>query len=225
MKAIILAGGSGTRLRPLVSDRPKPMAIINGRPFLSYILEYLEKFDIKEVILCVGYQKEQIINFFGDKWKNISISYSIENNPLGTGGAIKKVLNSTTDEFVFVLNGDTFFDINLNELIQEKTEICFALKELNDFDRYGTVEIDFSGRILEFKEKRKTKKGKINGGVYFLSTAIFKKHKVAEDKFSFEKFLEENISEIENTSIVFENYFIDIGIPEDYKRAQVDFSR
>ena len=123
--AIILAGGFGTRLKKVVSDVPKPMAKINKEPFLSLLIKYLKKQNIKKVILSVGYKKERIINFYKNNFEGVEILYSIEETPLKTGGAIKKALNYVKEKEVFVLNGDTFFDIDLNDMKNfHKKKIC-----------------------------------------------------------------------------------------------------
>jgi D-glycero-alpha-D-manno-heptose 1-phosphate guanylyltransferase len=223
---IILAGGLGTRLRPVISDLPKPMAPVNGKPFLHYLFQYLTRYEISEAILSVGYRHEAIADFFGNEYLGIKVQYSIEEEPLGTGGAIKKAFE-LADDCAYVLNGDTFFDVNLNELnafyIRSNGDIALALKEMVNFDRYGTVSLNGSGRITQFTEKKFLKKGLINGGVYFMEKRIFRQVETAE-KFSFEKdVLEKYVGQLNFTGKVFNGYFIDIGIPEDYQRAQSDF--
>jgi len=227
MTAIILAGGLGTRLQSIVNDVPKPMADINGKPFLEYIFYYLLKYNITDVILSVGYKQEIIKNYFKNKYKTINILYSSEDIPLGTGGAIKhamKLVNNTNS--VLIINGDTFFDINLINLYKEKDnnnfDIIIALKELSCFDRYGSVIVK-NNIIEKFQKKKFTKKGYINGGIYILNKNIFNNYKTL-DSFSFEDFLENNLSKIKAYAYISNNsYFIDIGIPEDYKQAKIDF--
>ncbi|EAL7336265.1 NTP transferase domain-containing protein, partial [Campylobacter jejuni] len=172
MQAIILCGGLGTRLKSVIKDIPKPMAPINDKPFLEFIFEYLKKQGIKEVILAVSYKYEVIQEYFKDEFLGIKIKYSIEKEPLGTGGAIKEALKFIKNE-AYVLNGDTIFDIDLKKLILNNSKICLALKQMNDFDRYGTVELDSKNYIKLFKEKEFKKQGLINGGIYFLNKDIF----------------------------------------------------
>ena len=112
MEVIILAGGFGTRLQSVVSDVPKVMAPINNKPFLEYIFDDLSKYDVSRVILAVGYKKEIVKKYFGNKYKNIKIAYSEENEPLGTGGAIKHALSLVNDEEVIIMNGDIYTKIN-----------------------------------------------------------------------------------------------------------------
>ena len=116
MEAIVLAGGLGTRLRSIVLDLPKPMAPIGDKPFLEYIFKYLKKSGVTRVVLSVGYKWKVIEEYFGSSFENIELVYSVENEPLGTGGAIKKAMTKIEGEKVYIINGDTFFDVNLNAL-------------------------------------------------------------------------------------------------------------
>ena len=219
---IILAGGFGTRLSTVVKDVPKPMAPINGKPFLHYIFKELQHQKIKQVVLSVGHLKEVIQDYFQDKYLGISIQYAIENEPLGTGGGIKHAFNFVEDD-AFVLNGDTFFDIELSKLKKTDADISIALKPMFNFDRYGTVELNNENTIVSFKEKKYCEHGLINGGVYYFKKSLFDKIET-ERKFSFEKdILEKHLHVLQIQGTVFDNYFIDIGIPEDYKQAQIDF--
>ncbi|EAH7997335.1 D-glycero-D-manno-heptose 1-phosphate guanosyltransferase [Campylobacter jejuni] len=215
MQVIILCGGLGTRLKSVIKDIPKPMAPINDKPFLEFIFEYLKKQGIKEVILAVSYKYEVIKEYFKDEFLGIKIKYSIEKEPLGTGGAIKEALKFIKNE-AYVLNGDTIFDIDLNKLKLEKSKICLALKQMNDFDRYGTVNVDRRGLVLSFEEKIFKKQGLINGGIYLIAKDIFNDFKL-EKKFSFEEFLQENYKKLKAKACIFDDYFIDIGVPEDYR--------
>ncbi|EAH7090767.1 D-glycero-D-manno-heptose 1-phosphate guanosyltransferase [Campylobacter coli] len=215
MQAIVLAGGLGTRLRSVVQDLPKPMAPINGEPFLAFVLEHLKKQGITEVILSVSYKYELIQEYFKDEFHGMRIRYNIEKELLGTGGAIKDALKLIKNE-VYVLNGDTFFDIDLKKLVlSNSNKICIALKQIQNFDRYGTVNIDKQGLVTSFEEKVFKKQGLINGGIYLLKKDIFDKFDL-EKKFSFEEFLQENYKSLKIQTQIFDDYFIDIGIPEDY---------
>lgn len=163
ISCIVLAGGLGTRLRGVINDLPKPMAMINGKPFLHYVLLYLTQQKIKKAILSVGYKANVIEAYFGDKYLDVEIAYSKEEEPLGTGGGIKKAFELVNDS-AFVLNGDTFFDIDLNSLrefhLQNEADISVALKPLKNFDRYGTVQLE-ENRIVNFEEKKFLTEGKI----------------------------------------------------------------
>ncbi|EAI0653398.1 D-glycero-D-manno-heptose 1-phosphate guanosyltransferase [Campylobacter coli] len=214
MQAIVLAGGLGTRLRSVVQDLPKPMAPINGKPFLAFVLEYLKKQGITEIILSVSYKYELIQEYFKDKFHGMKIHYNIEKELLGTGGAIKDALKFVKNE-VYVVNGDTFFDIDLKKLVLNSSKICIALKQMQNFDRYGTVNVDEQGIVTSFEEKVFKKQGLINGGVYLLKKDIFDEFDL-EKKFSFEGFLQENYKSLKIQTQIFDDYFIDIGMPEDY---------
>ena len=230
--AIVLAGGLGTRLRSVISDMPKPMAPVCGKPFLHFIFLYLQKQCITDVVLSVGYRSETIQEFFGSKYADINIRYAIENEPLGTGGGIAQAM-AMIDSDAFVLNGDTFFDVDLSGLYEfyqkGNCDIALALKRMYHFDRYGTVEVGNQDRVLQFHEKQYRTEGLINGGVYVLSKYLFKKVEEIEEsplpqKFSFEKdILEKHLLPLHYHGKEFKGYFIDIGIPEDYQKAQEDF--
>lgn len=231
MEAIVLAGGFGTRLSTVVSDVPKPMAPINGRPFLEYLLDDLNEKGISRVILAVGYKKEIIKSYFKKKYKNIDIIYSNEDIPLGTGGAIKKALILAEDENIFIINGDTFFDVNLKEMYQfhkkNNSKLTLAIKEMEKFDRYGSLILE-GDKIIKFEEKKYVDKGYINGGIYLINKELLKKEE--KENFSFEKEILENEKfMIEKYGYEAEGYFIDIGIPQDYykfeKRIKFEIER
>lgn len=215
MQAIILCGGLGTRLKSVIKDIPKPMAPINDKPFLEFIFEYLKKQGVKEIILAVSYKYEVIQEYFKDEFLGIKIKYSIEKELLGTGGAIKEALKFVKNE-TYVLNGDTFFYIDLSKLKLNGSKICLALKQMNDFDRYGTVNVNEQGFVISFEEKIFKKQGLINGGIYLLKKDLFDDFSLM-DKFSFEEFLQENYEKLKARACIFDDYFIDIGVPEDYR--------
>ncbi|MDF1883737.1 nucleotidyltransferase family protein [Sulfurimonas sp. SAG-AH-194-C21] len=222
MTAIILAGGFGTRLKSVISNLPKPMAPINKKPFLEYLFDYLLSYGVKKVILCVGYKHEIIIKHFQKKYKNLELVYSIENKPLGTGGAIKQALkihNNIPDKNILILNGDTFYQLNIAKFYQHSllNELTIAIKPMKNFTRYGSVEINGS-KITSFKEKESIQEGLINTGVYIINPKLIIKMK--KNKFSFESFLE---AQTAIDYYIEDSYFVDIGIPEDYRQAQIDF--
>ncbi len=198
------------------------MAPINGKPFLHYIFKELQHQKIRHVILSVGHLKEVIQNFFQDSYLGISIQYAVEHEPLGTGGGIKHAFSFTEDD-AYVLNGDTYFDIELPKLRNENIDISIALKPMFNFDRYGTVEVNLEQRITSFNEKKQCEQGLINGGVYYFKKSLFEKINTSA-KFSFEQdILEKHLHDLNIQGIIFDNYFIDIGIPEDYEKAKTDF--
>lgn len=227
--AIILAGGFGTRLQSVVKDRPKPMADINGKPFLQYLLDFLALQGINDCILSVGYKWELIRDYFGLEYGSISLTYSVEESPLGTGGAIAKAMEYVKGDECFVFNGDTFFAIDLIDFYLQhqihEAALSLALKKMTDFDRYGVVVSDASGRVTSFEEKKFYQHGNINGGIYLLKKQLFQGLELPE-KFSFEKDLMEVFNaRLAVYGVVYDDYFIDIGIPEDYERSKHELER
>ncbi|MCX8068899.1 MAG: nucleotidyltransferase family protein [Thermodesulfovibrionales bacterium] len=220
---LILAGGIGSRLREIVRDVPKPMADIGGKPFLEYILSYLITQGIKRCVLAVGYNHEVIIRHFGSQYKSLQIDYSIEHEPLGTGGAVVNALDRLPEEF-FLFNGDTFFALELCKMYESFREatpdIMIALKKVNNSDRFGLVDIDTKGQIISFSEKSFEKEGLINGGVYIVSKeSVINLH--LSKTFSWEiDLLQRFYKELRLWGYIADGYFIDIGIPEDYYIAQ-----
>ncbi|TRZ90389.1 MAG: D-glycero-D-manno-heptose 1-phosphate guanosyltransferase [Methanosarcinales archaeon] len=224
MEAIILAGGAGTRLKSLIKDVPKPMADINGRPFLCYLLDYLSSQGITKILLSVGYRHEVIRDYFGLQYRDMDISYIVEDEPLGTGGALKKALSCTEGRDVIVLNGDTFFNLDLKKMIDfhhaEDSMLTIAVKPMHDFNRYGTVIIK-DKRAVGFEEKSFKHFGYINGGIYVVKKAIAEFFDHDKNTFSFETvFLYKKINDIHPCVFISDDYFIDIGIPDDYRKAQ-----
>ena len=230
MEAIILAGGKGTRLSSVVNGVPKPMADVNGTPFLGHVLGRLSASGVDRAILSVGWMFEAIRGYFGAKYKGIDMDYVIEDRPLGTGGAVKEALKSAREDDVFVLNGDTYFEVSLERLLkvhkEKDADVTISLKPMRDFDRYGTVTLDGNGKVAGFSEKRFERSGLVNAGFYVLKTrtaGIIGRY-CPEESFSFEKdFLEVNVKALNVAPYVEDGYFIDIGIPEDYERAKKEF--
>jgi D-glycero-alpha-D-manno-heptose 1-phosphate guanylyltransferase len=221
-EAIILAGGLGTRLRDAVPDLPKCMAPVAGRPFLFYVINALRMQGIEKFIFSLGYKHEVIETYLTDQFPSLEYQCSIEEEPLGTGGAIQLACQKATEKNVVIANGDTLFKINLKELAviheQYAADATLALKPMQQFDRYGVVETEANGKVKGFLEKQFCQRGLINGGVYLLNVASFLQTKWPA-KFSFEKeFLESGRHPL--YASVQDHYFIDIGIPEDYDKAQ-----
>ena len=226
-EAIVLAGGFGTRLKSVVDNVPKPMAMVSGKPFLYYLLNYLCSEGIEKVVLSVGYKHEVISGFFGTRFLSMEIDYAIEDRPLGTGGGIRLALKKCTGDRVFVVNGDTFFPVPLEQLHTKHTQIqaeaTIALKETEETGRYGTVRMDEKGFIRSFKEKNGPSGSLINGGIYLLDKHKFEARPFNE-KFSFENdYLEPVSGQYCIAGCIFSNYFIDIGIPESFLQAQEYF--
>jgi len=228
MDAIILAGGFGTRLRSVVSDLPKPMAPIDGRPFLDYLLNHVSQWQVGHVILATGHLHEKIKAHYGEAYKNLKLSYSVEREPLGTGGCIKRALTQAASRHVLILNGDTFFDVDINTMLQRHQEygadLTIALKPMRDLSRYGVVRFEDS-RITSFEEKKEVPFGHINGGVYLARKDLFARFNMPE-AFSLEQdFLKRHIADLNIRAFLSDTYFIDIGVPADYDRAQKELPR
>lgn len=229
MEAIILAGGMGTRLRSVITNMPKAMAPIGDNPFLFYILNWLKKNKITRVILAVGYKSELIKKEFGENFHSIELVYSNEETLLGTGGAISLAMEKLKGDQFFIINGDTFFNINLDDFLTfhqtGRFDFSIGLKPMKNFERYGTINLDKNKKILRFDEKLPKNKGLINGGVYFANQSI-SKYFPTTAKFSFETdFMEKMVTELSFGGFINDNYFIDIGIPEDYARAKIELRK
>ncbi len=229
MDAIILAGGLGTRLSSVVHDIPKCMAPVAGHPFLYYLLRYLSKYPIDKVILSVGHLRGHIFTWIDSCYRQFPfpIVYAVEEYPLGTGGAIQLAMKQVEDDEAVVINGDTFFDVDLNMFLHEHrssgTPLSIALKPMTDFDRFGNVVLDEGSRIAKFQEKQYCEHGLINGGIYIID----REHPFfvgQPEKFSFEKNVLENpASRGLISGFCHDSYFMDMGIPEDYARINEDF--
>jgi D-glycero-alpha-D-manno-heptose 1-phosphate guanylyltransferase len=231
-EAIVLAGGYGKRLRSVVSEIPKPMAPVRGRPFLAFLLDYLAREGVRSVVLAVGYKWETIQAAFGSSYGPLRLQYSVETEPLGTGGGIRLALEQTVGDSVLALNGDTFFPAALGPLahLHESTgaDMTLALKRMERCERYGTLQLDSTGagagqgRITGFAEKGAVENGLINGGIYAVRRQMLVEWAPGQ-AFSIEKDVLEKLAPTRRfMGVVFDSYFIDIGIPEDYARAQED---
>jgi D-glycero-alpha-D-manno-heptose 1-phosphate guanylyltransferase len=228
MEVIVLAGGLGTRLRSVVPDLPKALSPVAGKPFLSYVIEYLTVQGVNHFVFSTGYLSQKIEQFLQDRYSHLHYSISKEDVPLGTGGAVKKALQLCDDSNVLVVNADTFFKVELAEMKEQHTyreaDCTLALKHMFNFDRYGTVELSKDMiSITSFQEKTFRKEGLINGGFTFIKKSALIDQELPE-KFSFEKdFLEPNIARLRIKGFISNGYFIDIGVPFDYEKAQSDF--
>lgn len=222
---IILAGGLGTRLRTVVSDVPKCMAPVAGRPFLAWTLQWLERFEVDHIVLSLGYMSQVVTDWIRNEYKcRIPIDWVIEETPLGTGGGIRLALSKVSGGSAVILNGDTYFNVDLNAFHSFRNDMCtplaVALKPMTDFDRYGSVTLSSNGLITSFNEKKHCDNGLINGGIYCIGpeSGVFDG---MPDRFSFEKELLEPMSQAGMISgFVSDGSFIDIGIPQDYCKAQ-----
>jgi D-glycero-alpha-D-manno-heptose 1-phosphate guanylyltransferase len=222
-EAIVLAGGLGTRLKPVVSDLPKSLAPVSGKPFLAYLLDYAKKQGIEKFIFALGYKTELIEQFVKQYLPAGSYVFSVEEEALGTGGAIHKACRQIVSADSIVFNADSFFGISLLNfsIVHElrRAHCTLALKPMKSFDRYGAVELE-NHVVTGFSEKKHHASGLINGGVYALSIDPFIQ-KSFPNVFSFEKdYLEKEYRSGNIFGMVSDAYFIDIGVPDDYERAQ-----
>lgn len=224
-EVIILAGGLGTRLRSAVEEEPKILAPINGKPFLEYLLDYLEEQWVDHVILALGYKGNQVTEWLKNKAYTFKISISFEQEPLGTGGAIKRALIKSKSDAVVIMNGDTFFPIDLNTLWSSNsdTSITLALTRIEKADRYGQVLLDHEGIITQFLEKKLENNERnilINAGIYKVIPSQLSLDSLSHS-FSWEKEILTPFSQQRKVKgMIFDQTFIDIGIPEDYELAQ-----
>lgn len=224
MKAIVLAGGLGTRLRERVPDLPKPMAPVAGRPFLEYVLDGLQRSGCDEVVLSVGHLWEKIEAHFGDRYRDLRVRYAVETEPLGTGGALAWALRElAADEPVLTLNGDTFLNVDFAAVWAHHraagSPVTMVLREVEDTARYGAVLTE-AGRVVRFAEKGQQGRGLINAGTYVIEPGLFEQLGLS-GRFSMETdVLQARCAELRPAAFVTDAHFIDIGIPEDFERAQ-----
>lgn len=222
--AVILAGGLGTRLRSVVNDLPKPMAPILGRPFLEYLIDYWISQGVTDFKLSVGYKYNDIASHFGSQYKGAKISYIIEETPLGTGGGVVIAAeNMGPGKQFLLLNGDTFFKVDLSELRKfhqiKKSELTFSLFKNNDTFRYMGMGINNDGSILDLKSAEPNGKSYVNGGAYLIESSLFSDGNfIPGNKYSFEADIIPHFLATKKQlyGFNFNSFFIDIGVPDDY---------
>ncbi|MCI0415663.1 nucleotidyltransferase family protein [bacterium] len=224
LTTIILAGGLGTRLRDSVPDRPKVLAEVRGRPFLTYLFDQIQEAGTREVILCTGYLGEQIDNLFGDTYMSLKLTYSREREPLGTAGALRLALPLIKSNPVLIMNGDSICLTDLKDMLKwhdsKKSQATILLTRVAEMSRYGQVQTDpVSSVVTRFEEKGSaSESGWVNAGVYLLARKMIKEIPAG----SFLS-LEEQIfpSWIGRGLLGYQSGgpFLDIGTPESYKRA------
>jgi D-glycero-alpha-D-manno-heptose 1-phosphate guanylyltransferase len=227
MEAIILAGGLGTRLASRLEDVPKAMAPIAGRPFLEILLSQLQRAGCTRVILSVGHLHHLIRDHFGVAFEEMRLDYSIESSPLGTGGAIRLALPQAVEPAVLVLNGDTFLDADYAAMLRfhaaENATATMAVIHRPDIARYGGVVIN-QNHVVAFEEKGRSGSGWINAGAYVLSTSLDWPAGLGE-RFSIETdFFVPEVAQLRPAAYEVSGYFLDIGIPEDFDRAQTELA-
>ena len=223
-EAIILAGGLGTRLRSVVPELPKCMAPVGNQPFIGHVIDHFQNEGVQRFIFALGYRSESFEDFLSSKLSPSEMVISTEEEPLGTGGAIRKACKLVKGKTVLIANGDTLFKVDTGKLISFHSkcdaDCTLALKPMENFNRYGVVELNKDSSVKSFREKRQYEKGLINGGMYVLNAKRFLIEELPV-KFSFEKdYLEKYYQSRRIFGLIQDNYFIDIGVPEDYERAQ-----
>jgi len=228
-EVIILAGGLGTRLKDTVPDLPKCMAPVAGQPFLKHVIRYLLSQGIGKFIFSLGHRHEVIEDFLNTEFPALDFQCSVEDEPLGTGGAILLACKRVTEQNVLVINGDTLFKADIQKAVSfhlsNNAECTLMLKPMQDIDRYGVVELDNDYKVTSFKEKQFFQNGDINAGAYILNVEQFLDKELPE-KFSFEKeYLEKYYSGKKIVGYIQDEYFIDIGIPADFARAQEELKQ
>ena len=226
-EAIVLAGGFGTRLRGIVDDVPKPLAPVAGQPFLAWLLDRLATGGMRRCILATGYLSDVIEQRIGARWQGMEIAYSVEPEPLGTGGAIRLAATRLQGDAAHVLNGDTWLEydpVALEDTARAAgASMTIALARVDDVARYGAVDID-NGRVTGFREKGESGPGWINAGCYFLGADALAALP-ERDAFSFEQdVLQPRVQARAVAAFTATAGFIDIGVPEDYARAQLQFA-
>lgn len=223
--ALILAGGFGTRLRSVMSDYPKPMAPVNGRPFLEYLMDYWIGQGVSSFILSVGYMKQVIIDYFGYCYQGKSLSYAVEEFPLGTGGGLLWAARELEETFL-VCNGDTFFAVNLADLmsfhVEKESGWTMALVSTHESDRYMDVDVQADGRIRSLRSRVNRSEGLSNGGVYLVDPSVFQQLDAEPGQnMSLENEILPHLLAVGSRlyGLQFDNKFIDIGVPEEYLRV------
>ncbi len=222
--AIILAGGNGSRLKTIVSDRQKVVAEINGRPFLSLLLAQIEKFDIRKAVICTGYMSETVDAVVKKYDGPVNVSCSYEKVPLGTGGAVKNALSLVDTDYFMLMNGDSFLDLDGKEFFKyfADSKAVMALAKVDDVSRYGAVVLDDNKQISSFSEKSEhSGEGLINAGISLINKQLFKEYCPDKMKFSIETEFFPCLVEANQLSGFIEcGTFIDIGVPDSYDAAQ-----
>lgn len=220
-EAIILAGGFGTRLRSVVSDVPKPMAPIDGKPFLHWLLDGLGRHGIKRIVLATGYMADKITNNLGTNYHGIKLAYSLETKPLGTGGALWQALNFCHSKRVFTLNGDTWLNAPLKKVGESfpEADIVMSVREVSKQERFGGVDLK-GDRVIGLTSRAKEQKQVlINAGLYVFKTDL-PEHVSMPENFSLENDIFAHPDNIDIRAYICHGSFLDIGTPEDYKKAQ-----
>ncbi len=228
MEAIVLVGGLGTRLRGVVDDVPKPMAPVQGRPFLALVLDQLVEAGFNAAVFAAGYRHEAVHSYFGADYRGLPLRYSVEREPLGTGGAIRLACAQVIARDVFVLNGDTYLELDFSAMMEAHvrmgSHLSIAICHVSEVARYGALEVS-AGIVRSFCEKGRSGPGWINGGTYLISPPL-RDRLPPRGAFSLERdILIPDVASITPLAFPTTGLFIDIGLPEDYRRAQQIFTQ
>ncbi len=239
LEAVILCGGLGRRLRSVVPELPKCLAAVGDRPFLEYVLLHLRAEGIREVVLCTGYRSEHVADYFetGKRW-GMSLTYSIEKESLGTGGALKKAGAYIHGSPFLALNGDSILDVNLAQMVAfhnaNRALVTIALAQVESGERYGSVDTDAQGCVTAFREKgaraitslaTMETAARINGGVYVMDSKVLAEIPPAPPPVSLETEVFPCLAGLGVYGYPTTGYFVDIGVPEDYAKAQRELPR
>jgi D-glycero-alpha-D-manno-heptose 1-phosphate guanylyltransferase len=226
MEAVVLAGGFGTRLRAVVADVPKPMAPIAGRPFLEILLSMLAQKGFTRVVLSLGFMSEKVIAHFGDCFAGIQIAYVVESKPLGTGGAVRLAMEQCQEDHFFVLNGDTYLDLEVDAVEQQwqhHHRTIMVGRAVPDASRYGCLLVD-DAKVIGFTEKGVAGPGIINAGCYVFKRDLLNNYPL-NSAFSLESdYLAKAVVHAPIDIFVTDGQFIDIGVPEDFLLAQTELA-
>lgn len=226
--AIVLAGGIGSRIESVAGGLPKALLDVEGRPFIEYVLDQLINAGIAHVVIACSYKWQMINDYLGDQYRDLEISYSVEQYPLGTGGAIKQAFELFGLQQAIVVNADTLFKIDLaaleNQHYQHNAFVTLALRNVDDVARYGEVTVGDRNKLVSFNEKSRSGPGMINGGIYIIDAELWDDDQIAvSGKFSFETDVLAHVELGIFYGFPMDGYFIDIGIPSDLERARKEF--
>jgi len=232
---VILAGGLGTRLRPIINDVPKPMAPVLGKPFIYHLMHFYSSREEIEFIISVGYKSNTVVDYFGFEFQGSKIKYVNESEPLGTGGALLNVLDSglIRNEFFFLVNGDSFIDYDFNSMlckhIESNAALTIGTMRANQADRYGGIKLEEgSKRVLGFTSDKCGKGETANAGTYIFSRSksLYESLSKCGQKFSLESnFLTKYVKNASVNSFEMSGSFLDIGVPSDYQKVDEFFAQ
>ena len=225
VNAVVLCGGLGTRLGELTRETPKPLLEVGGKPLVAHVLEKLQAGGVTQACLAVSFQWQKLKYALGDSWNGLQLTYSVESEPMGTGGAVRQALQQMGWAEAFVANGDTLIDVDLggmrNVATTNQADWVIALKLVDDAARFGRVNIGTGLRVTSFSEKGLPGPGLINAGLYWLRARVLEQAPLGV--FSLERdLMAVSVSELAMYGFVTSGYFIDMGIPEDLERARRD---